>query len=110
LTWTDTDMVRGIAENPGLEAMRQRLPYPFNKTAPLPPAVERIAEGIEKRRMHVYAQKWLGLVYWSRTLIPFVLGSRLAARDARKAEQAARAAGIQATLAVGDGGRAGARL
>ena len=110
LTWTDTDMVRGIAENPGLEAMRKSLPYPFNKTAPLAPAVERIADGIEKRKLHVYAQAWLAGVYWTRTLLPFVLGGSIAAREAKKAEAEVVKAGPSSTLAVGDGGRAGARL
>ncbi|HVU71909.1 MAG TPA: SDR family oxidoreductase [Mycobacteriales bacterium] len=110
LTWTDTDMVRGIAENPGLESMRRSLPYPFNKTAPLAPAVERIADGIEKRKLHVYAQWWLPAVYWTRTLVPFLLGNRIAAQQAAKAEAAVRAAGVEATLPSGDGGRAGARL
>ena len=110
LTWTDTDMVRGIAENPALEAMRTSLPYPFNKTAPLAPAVERIADGIEKRKLHVYAQPWLPAVYWTRTLVPFLLGGRIAAKEAAKAEAAVREAGVEATLPSGDGGRAGARL
>jgi len=110
LTWTDTDMVRGIAENPGLEAMRTSLPYPFNKTAPLGPAVERIADGIASRKLHVYAQPWLTAVYWTRTLVPFLLGGKIAAKEAAKAEAAVREAGVEATLPSGDGGRAGARL
>jgi NAD(P)-dependent dehydrogenase (short-subunit alcohol dehydrogenase family) len=110
LTWTDTDMVRGIAEHPGLEGMRRSLPWPFNRTAPLGPAVARLADGIEERRLHLYAQRWLGAVYWARAVLPFALGTRIVARQAGRAEAEVRAEGAGATLAVGDGGRAGARL
>ncbi|MFF9146214.1 SDR family oxidoreductase [Streptomyces sp. NPDC014861] len=59
LSWTDTDMVRGADQDDVMKELRQRLPWPSNRTYPLGPAVDRIVEGIERRSAHVYAQWWL---------------------------------------------------
>ncbi|MFD7889572.1 SDR family oxidoreductase, partial [Streptomyces albidoflavus] len=58
LSWTDTDMVRGADQDDVMRELRQRLPWPANKTYPLPPAVDRIVAGIERRSAKVYAQPW----------------------------------------------------
>ncbi len=42
-----------------MRELRQRLPWPSNKTYPLGPAVDRIVAGIERRSSHVYGQGWL---------------------------------------------------
>ncbi|MFF5427478.1 MULTISPECIES: SDR family oxidoreductase [unclassified Streptomyces] len=59
LSWTDTDMVRGADQDDVMKELRQRLPWPANRTYPLGPAVDRIVAGIERRSAHVYAQWWL---------------------------------------------------
>ncbi len=59
LSWTDTDMVRGADQDEVMRELRQRLPWPSNRTYPLGPAVDRIVAGIERRSAHVYAQWWL---------------------------------------------------
>src|SRR6185437_3795591 len=77
LTWTDTDMVRAADEDPVLKEMRSRLPWPANKTAPLAPAVERIATGIAKRKSHVYAQRWIRPLQWlPRAAVPQAVALR----------------------------------
>ncbi|MFH8795085.1 SDR family oxidoreductase [Streptomyces sp. NPDC017941] len=70
LSWTDTDMVRGADENDVMRDMRQRLPWPSNKTYPLGPAVDRIVAGIERRSAHVYAQWWLRGMQGLRPYLP----------------------------------------
>ncbi|MDT3395115.1 SDR family oxidoreductase [Streptomyces sp. B1866] len=84
LTWTDTDMVRGGDEDPLLAEMRQRLPWPFHRTYPLAPAVERLAAGIERRAPHVYGQRWLPAVVPVRGVVPHVLGGPLGRRQIRR--------------------------
>ncbi|WP_344023249.1 SDR family oxidoreductase [Streptomyces luteireticuli] len=78
LSWTDTDMVRGSDEVGLMREMRQRLPWPVNRTYPLGPAVERLVVGIERRSAHVYAQGWLRGTQPVRGLLPglLALGAR----------------------------------
>ena len=73
LSWTDTDMVRQADLRPGLGAMRARLPGVFGRTYPLAPAVERLADGVERRRAHVYGQGWLRALPVVRGLLPGVV-------------------------------------
>lgn len=104
LSWTDTDMVRGADEDDVMRELRDRLPWPSNKTYPLGPAVDRIVAGIERRSHHVYAQWWLRGMQSVRGYLPPVIGrvgQREMARLApRLAESAAR------TGLVGAGGAA----
>ncbi|WP_424213327.1 SDR family oxidoreductase [Streptomyces sp. BI20] len=75
LSWTDTDMVRGADENPVMRDLRQRLPWPANRTYPLGPAVDRIVAGVERRSAHVYAQGWLRGMQAVRGLLPGIIGT-----------------------------------
>uniref|UniRef100_A0AAU3GWC9 SDR family oxidoreductase n=1 Tax=Streptomyces sp. NBC_01401 TaxID=2903854 RepID=A0AAU3GWC9_9ACTN len=75
LSWTDTDMVRGADEDDVMRELRQRLPWPTNRTYPLGPAVDRIVAGIERRSAHVYAQWWLRGMQSIRGYLPMVLGT-----------------------------------
>jgi NAD(P)-dependent dehydrogenase (short-subunit alcohol dehydrogenase family) len=108
LTWTDTDMVRAADEDPVLKEMRARLPWPANKTAPLEPAADRIANGIAGRKAHVYAQPWIRPLQWlPRAAIPQVVATR------GKREVARLAPRLQATShlrqrPLGPGGAAAA--
>ncbi|MFJ6657855.1 SDR family oxidoreductase [Streptomyces sp. NPDC091377] len=74
LSWTDTDMVRGADQDEVMRELRQRLPWPANKTYPLGPAVDRIVAGIERRSGHVYAQWWLRGMQGVRGYLPQVIG------------------------------------
>ncbi|GAB2889215.1 SDR family oxidoreductase [Streptomyces mayteni] len=103
LSWTDTDLVRGVDEDQGLRLGRSLLPWPTNRTHRLQPAVERLADGIGRRAAHVYGQRWVRAVQPLRPLIPAVLASPPARRRLRRVVSAARH-----TL-VGPSGRAASR-
>src|SRR6185369_14324383 len=105
LSWTDTDMVRGADAVPGLSNIRAKLPWPFNKTYPLEPAVAALVAGVARRSSHVYAQKWLRIMPLFRGTIP-TLVARTPRSQIREAEEALRAGGDEATRLVGAGGAA----
>lgn len=106
LSWTDTDLVRGADAAPGMAQLRSRLPYPINRTYPVPAAVARLVRGIERRAAHVYAPAWVGALAPIRGLLP-ALTARAVGRHVAAAEAALRdAAGPAGTLPVGPGGRA----
>jgi NAD(P)-dependent dehydrogenase (short-subunit alcohol dehydrogenase family) len=103
LSWTDTDMTRGGDEISG--GQRQKLPGPLGAMAQLGPAVDRLADGIERRAPHVYAQRQLRAMPLLRGLIPGLIyrGGR---KDAAEGERHIRETGVEATLPVGAGGQA----
>ncbi|MYS23936.1 Short-chain dehydrogenase [Streptomyces sp. DvalAA-14] len=106
LSWTDTDMVRGADQDEVMREMRGKLPWPTNRTYPLEPAVERIADGIVRRSPHVYAQWWLRGMQPVRGLLPSLIGGALGQREMRRAQAVlARGAGVRRGL-VGSGGAA----
>ncbi|MFD8074341.1 SDR family oxidoreductase [Streptomyces sp. NPDC059718] len=109
LSWTDTDMVRGADEDDVMREARARLPWPANRTYPLEPAVERIADGIARRSPHVYAQWWLRGMQSVRGYLPGLIGGALGRREMRRLEpRIAAAGGIRHGL-VGRGGAADER-
>jgi len=90
LSWTDTDMVRGADQDDVMRELRQRLPWPSNKTYPLGPAVDRIVAGIERRAPHVYGQWWLRGMQGVRGYLPSliaVVGQREMRRFAPRLER-----------------------
>ncbi|MFJ4921208.1 SDR family oxidoreductase [Streptomyces sp. NPDC088725] len=105
LSWTDTDMVRGANEDDVMRELRERLPWPSNRTYPLGPAVDRLVAGIERRSPHVYAQWWLRGMQSVRGHLPGLLAS-VGQREMRRFEP--RLAGIRTGL-VGAGGQADER-
>ncbi|MGW6055262.1 SDR family oxidoreductase [Streptomyces sp. NPDC055189] len=102
LSWTDTDMVRGADQDDVMRELRQRLPWPSNKTYPLGPAVDRIVAGIERRSSHVYAQWWLRGMQGIRGYLPALIGT-VGQREMRRFEP--RLASVSTGL-VGAGGSA----
>ncbi|MFJ4847355.1 MULTISPECIES: SDR family oxidoreductase [unclassified Streptomyces] len=109
LSWTDTDMVRGADEDAVMREARRRLPWPANRTYPVAPAVERIADGIARRAPHVYAQWWLRGMQSVRGFLPGLIGGAIGRREMRRLEpRIAAAGGIRPGL-VGPGGAADAR-
>ncbi|WP_326689822.1 MULTISPECIES: SDR family oxidoreductase [unclassified Streptomyces] len=105
LSWTDTDMVRGADEDEVLRDVRQRLPWPTNKTYPLGPAVDRLVAGIERRSPHVYGQWWLRGMQGIRGYLPPVIGGPLGRREIRAIAPRLDAKGVSTGL-VGAGGQA----
>ena len=89
LAFTDTDMVREADQDPALAALRSSLPAPFGSTYPVGPAIERLVAGIEGRKAHVYAQRWLRVVPYLRGALPTLTG-HAPSRDLKKAEQLVR--------------------
>jgi NAD(P)-dependent dehydrogenase (short-subunit alcohol dehydrogenase family) len=102
LSWTDTDMVRGADQDEVMRELRQRLPWPSNKTYPLGPAVDRIVAGIERRSGHVYAQGWLRGMQGVRGYLPGIIGA-VGQREMRRFEPRLKGVG---TGLVGAGGAA----
>ncbi|WP_418957527.1 SDR family oxidoreductase [Streptomyces tritici] len=102
LSWTDTDMVRGADQDDVMKELRQRLPWPSNRTYPLGPAVDRIVAGIERRSAHVYAQWWLRGMQTSRHYLPGVIAA-VGQREMRRFEP--RLSSVSRGL-VGAGGAA----
>jgi NAD(P)-dependent dehydrogenase (short-subunit alcohol dehydrogenase family) len=105
LSWVDTDLVRGADAVPGMAGHRSRLPFPFNRTAPVPAAVARLVAGIERRASHIYAPAWVGALLPVRGLLP-ALAARAAGRQAAAGEAAMRAAGADLSRPIGAGGHA----
>ncbi|MFF5938381.1 SDR family oxidoreductase [Streptomyces sp. NPDC012508] len=102
LSWTDTDMVRGADQDDVMKELRQRLPWPSNRTYPLGPAVDRIVAGIERRSAHVYAQWWLRGMQSARGYLPGIIAA-VGQREMKRFEP--RLAGVSKGL-VGAGGEA----
>jgi NAD(P)-dependent dehydrogenase (short-subunit alcohol dehydrogenase family) len=102
LSWTDTDMVRGADQEEVMRELRQRLPWPSNKTYPLGPAVDRIVSGIERRSGHVYGQGWLRGMQAVRGYLPGVIAT-VGQREMRRFEPRLKGVG---TGLVGAGGEA----
>ncbi|KOU09195.1 short-chain dehydrogenase [Streptomyces sp. NRRL F-5755] len=102
LSWTDTDMVRGADADDVMRELRQRLPWPSNKTYPLSPAVDRLVAGIERRSAHVYGQWWLRGMQSVRGCLPSVIGT-MGQREMRRF--GSRIEGLRVGL-VGAGGEA----
>ncbi|MFI9806333.1 SDR family oxidoreductase [Streptomyces sp. NPDC052301] len=102
LSWTDTDMVRGADQDDVMRELRQRLPWPANKTYPLGPAVDRLVAGVERRSAHVYGQWWLRGMQGVRGYLPALIGT-VGQREMRRF--APRLQGMSSGL-VGAGGAA----
>ncbi|MEZ3179956.1 SDR family oxidoreductase [Streptomyces pimonensis] len=102
LSWTDTDMVRGADRDDVMRELRQRLPWPSNRTYPLGPAVDRLVAGVERRASHVYGQWWLRGMQGVRGYLPAVVGT-VGQREMRRFE--GRLTGVRTGL-VGAGGNA----
>ncbi|MFJ2607627.1 SDR family oxidoreductase [Streptomyces sp. NPDC091279] len=102
LSWTDTDMVRGADRDDVMREMRQRLPWPSNKTYPLGPSVDRLVTGIERRSSHVYGQGWLRGMQGVRGALPGIVTAAVQREMRRFAD---RLPGVRSGL-VGAGGAA----
>jgi NAD(P)-dependent dehydrogenase (short-subunit alcohol dehydrogenase family) len=105
LSWTDTDMVRGADEDEVLRELRARLPWPANRTYPLAPAVERLADGVARRAAHVYGQWWLRGTQSVRGYLPSLVAT-VGRREMRRIAPRLLATADRRRGLVGPGGRA----
>jgi NAD(P)-dependent dehydrogenase (short-subunit alcohol dehydrogenase family) len=85
LSWTDTDMVRGADRDEVMRELRERLPWPSNRTYPLGPSVDRLVAGIERRSPHVYGQWWLRGMQGVRGYLPGLVAA-VGQREMRRFE------------------------
>jgi NAD(P)-dependent dehydrogenase (short-subunit alcohol dehydrogenase family) len=102
LSWTDTDMVRGADASSPSAGARQKLPPPFNRTYSVDDAARALADGIERRRRHVYFPRWVGAVAPVRGLLPGLMS----AAGRKAAASAAAGYADVGVRAVGAGGAA----
>ena len=61
----DTDLVRGADTHPVFGKLRFELPGPLGKTYPLPDAVGKVVDGIERRARTVVFPGWVRAMLWS---------------------------------------------
>jgi NAD(P)-dependent dehydrogenase (short-subunit alcohol dehydrogenase family) len=108
LTWTDTDMVRGGDEVEGMAGLRATAPFPFNRTYPLEPVVDRLVAGIATRAARVYAPRWVSALLLGRGMLPASL-PRSTSRRVAAVEEALRVHGTGGSHPVGAGGQADTR-
>jgi NAD(P)-dependent dehydrogenase (short-subunit alcohol dehydrogenase family) len=85
LAFTDTDMVREADATAGIRELRAGMPWPFGRTFPVDPAVDRLLAGLAHRDAHVYAQRWLRALPPLRGALP-VLTARAAGAKVPRAE------------------------
>lgn len=103
LSWTDTDLVRGAAEEDLVGEVRGRLPWPVGRVYPVGPSVDRLVAGVERRAAHVYGQWWLRAAQPVRGLLPGLV-SAAAQRELRRLGP--RVASLPRTGLIGPGGAA----
>jgi NAD(P)-dependent dehydrogenase (short-subunit alcohol dehydrogenase family) len=78
-SFLDTDLVRSAQQDPAYLRLREALPAPFRRNAPLGPAVEATIRGIERRSRTVFFPPWLRALAPLRGVLQPVLESRMAA-------------------------------
>jgi NAD(P)-dependent dehydrogenase (short-subunit alcohol dehydrogenase family) len=80
-SFIDTDMVREAQSHPATRAGNM-----IGGVAPLPDAVNALAEAIEHRARRAYAPRWVGAVLWARGVLnPLVNLAAPRRRDVREA-------------------------
>ncbi|MEU0336706.1 SDR family oxidoreductase [Streptomyces sp. NPDC006193] len=85
LNWTDTEMVRDADRYAVLRELRRHMPPPARRVYPAEVVARRLADGLERRRVAVYAPGWLRLTQPVRAALP-PLVLRLARRELPRLE------------------------
>lgn len=79
--WTDTDLVRGLAEHlPSFEIARRKLPWPLNGVVSVDACAEALVRAIERRQRKVYVPRSMAAVHALRTFTLSRLGGFITAR------------------------------
>ncbi|ANW19772.1 SDR family oxidoreductase [Streptomyces clavuligerus] len=105
LSWTDTDMVRGVDQHAVLAELRRRLPWPIGRTYPIGPTTDRLVAGIERRAAHVYGQPWVRAMQPLRGAVPGLV-ARASRREMRSFAPKLAELGPDPGRLVGAGGEA----
>jgi NAD(P)-dependent dehydrogenase (short-subunit alcohol dehydrogenase family) len=96
-SFIDTDMVRVGLDSPAAQLLRESLPGPFTKNAPLSAAGRAIERGVERRAHKVWAPRWVLPMLWLRGILqPLTQRS-----NKEKVAEAVRLAEADATAATG---------
>lgn len=84
-SWIDTDIVRGAeADLPSFKAIRRRLPWPANGTTSLEDCVERITDGLAKKKRRVYVPKGVAVAAFTKPILSSALAEPVAKRLVKK--------------------------
>jgi NAD(P)-dependent dehydrogenase (short-subunit alcohol dehydrogenase family) len=68
-SFIDTDMVREGLDSPAARLLRESIPGPFTKTAPLSAAGKAIERGVMRRANKVWAPRWVLPMTWLRGVV-----------------------------------------
>ncbi len=68
-SFLDTDLARGVLENPAAKLIRERTPWPLGKTSKVEDAVEAAVRGIERRSRTVAFPRWAYVLLAARGVI-----------------------------------------
>jgi len=68
-SFIDTDMVREGLDSPSANVLRDAMPGPFSKTAPLSAAGRAIERGVARRADKVWAPRWVLPMLWLRGIL-----------------------------------------
>ncbi len=109
----DTDLVRGADTHPVFGKLRFELPGPLGKTYPLPDAVGKVVDGIERRARTVVFPGWVRAILVLRGVLGPLLDrgsdARTAEMDAAFARDVAERGAEDASKLMGAGGEAARR-
>ena len=77
MSWIDTPLVQDAREDlRAFDEMIASMPGPLSRTTSVEECVRAFADGIEKRRRHIYVPGWVAALASGRTLVTSPLGSR----------------------------------
>ncbi|HWU08042.1 MAG TPA: SDR family oxidoreductase [Streptomyces sp.] len=102
LNWTDTDMIRGVDQQPVLRELRAHMPRPARKVHPVGTVARHMVRAVERRSAAVYSPGWLRATQWVRAAMPPVV-TAYAKRELPRLE---RRTPFEPTGLLGAGGRA----
>lgn len=83
LGWTATPMVVDRIGTELLKEIKSHMPWPFNKTQPLEPAIARIVDGIARRAPYIATPGWVTPLRLIRGVMP-TLSFRAESREVRR--------------------------
>ncbi|MGO4257081.1 SDR family oxidoreductase [Marmoricola sp. RAF53] len=82
MSWIDTPLVQDAREDlHAFDEMIASMPGPLSRTTSVEECVQAFADGIEKRRRHIYVPGWVGAIASGRGLVTSPLGSRATLKE-----------------------------
>ncbi|MFF9687901.1 SDR family oxidoreductase [Streptomyces sp. NPDC014623] len=104
LNWTDTEMIRGVDQQPVLRELRAHMPRPARKVYPAETVARHMVRAVERRSAAVYSPGWLRATQWVRAAMPPVV----TAYSKRELPRLKQRVPFEPTGLLGAGGRADA--